>query len=369
MAKTNFAALTTHEKKVWSMQFWKLARNNSFINQFAGTSENAMVQRVTELTKTQKGDKAVITLIADLQEDGTVGDSDLEGKEEAMRSFDVEITIDQLRHANRTTGRMADQKTIVNFREQSRDKLAYWFADRMDQMAFLSLSGVPYTSTNKGGTRPVNASGYNLGDLAFAGVTAPSANRHLRWDNAGGTVEAGDTSLVEADDTLTYNGLVQAKAFAKDEYIRGIKGPGGQEIFHVFVTPQGMAKLKQDSDFRENLRHAGVRGEKNPLFMGANSYMVDGMIIHEYRHVYSNVKGTLWGAGANVKAQRTLICGAQALGMADLGTAGWFEKEFDYNNQKGIAIDKIFGFLKPVFNSDIHAADEDFGVVAFDTAI
>ena len=41
---------------------------------------------------------------------------------------------------------MADQKTVVNFREQSRDALAYAMADRMDQLAFLTLSGVAYTT-------------------------------------------------------------------------------------------------------------------------------------------------------------------------------------------------------------------------------
>ena len=373
MAKTNFAALTTHQKKVWSLDFWKMARNSSFINQFAGKGANAMVQRVTELTKTERGDLAVLTLIADLQDDGVIGDYDLEGNEEAIRAYDTAITIDQLRHGNVTTGRMADQKSIVNFREQSRDKLAYFMADRMDQLAFLSLAGVAYTNKTNGAARPVLATGKNLGDLAYAAdVTAPSSARHLRWDSVGGDLAAGDTSAVVAADTLSYKALVFAKARAKDEYIRGIRGPHGEEVYHVFVTPRAMAKLKLDSDFLANVRNAGVRGGKNPLFAGTTSVMVDGLIIHEYRHVYNTTglaSGSKWGSASDVDGCRVAICGAQALGMADLGIASWTEETFDYKNRKGIGVDKIFGFLKPVFHSDVTGDNQDFGVMSLDVAI
>ena len=74
MALTNFAALTSEEKTAWSMDFWKQARNNSFIAQFAGKGANSMVQRVTELKKSEKGARAVISLIADLEGDGIMGD-------------------------------------------------------------------------------------------------------------------------------------------------------------------------------------------------------------------------------------------------------------------------------------------------------
>lgn len=373
MTTTNFAALTTHEKKVWSLQFWKMARNASFIHQFAGKGANSMVQRITELTKTTRGDQAVITLIADLTGDGVMGDADLEGEEEDIKAYDTQIKIDQLRNANKTTGRMADQKSIITFRNTSRDQLAYWMADRHDQMAFLALAGISFTQTNKGALRPVLATGKNLNDLEYAAdVTAPSSARHLRWNSVTDSLDAGDTSAVVAADTITYKALVLAKAYAKDEYMRGIKGAGNEEIFHVFVTPKAMATLKLDPDYLANVRSAGVRGGKNPLFAGTTAVMVDGLMIHEFRHVYNNTKaaaGSKWGAANDVNGTRIAICGAQALGMADIGDAGWFEKEFQYNNQKGIAIDKISGILKPVFHSNQTGDAQDFGVLSLDVAV
>lgn len=361
---TNFGKLTTEEKTVWSRDLWMAARNASFTMRFAGRGPNSMIQRITELTRSEKGDRAVLTLVADLEGDGVVGDYTLENNEEGIKAFDEVITIDQLRNANRLAGRMADQKSIVNFRNTSKDVLAYWLADRCDQLAFLTLSGIAYTQTNNGGVRPVNPTGRNLSDLAFAAdVTAPSTLRHRRWDATTG-LEPGSTGDVAAADTPSYQMLVETKAYMKDQYIRGIRGPGNTEYYHVFMSPQGLAKLKLDADFLANLRHAGPRGSSNPIFSGAIATQ-DGLIIHEFRHVYTT---NTWGGGS-VAGQRALFCGAQALGMADIGLPYWDEEPFDYGNQAGISIGKIFGLLKPRFNSIYSGSVEDFGVLAVDTAI
>ena len=381
MALTNFGTLTGDQLQMWSREFWKVARNQSFINQFAGTGSNAMVQRVTELTKNQKGTKANITLLADMTGDGITGDNTLEGNEEALRAYDITIELDQLRFANRIAGRMTDQKTVVNFREQSRDALAYAMADRCDQLAFLTLSGVAYTHKNNGGLRTTSSSaGHELVDLEFASdVSAQTGDRHRRWDATSGLV-AGDTTAVAAADKIGYRTIVELKAYAKDNYIRGIRGAGNQETFHMFVTPQQMADLKLDSDFLANVRNAGVRGTGNSLFAGSASLMVDGVMIHEFRHVFNTsgattgtssnagAAGYKWGADADVVGGRALFCGAQALALADIGLPEMVEDTFDYGNQSGISVGKIFGLRKPKYNSDVSGSVQDFGVITLDTA-
>ena len=331
-----------------------------------------MVQRITELKKSEKGARAVITLIPDLEGDGVTGDYMLEGNEEEIKAYDRVIRIDQLRNANRLKGRLADQKSIVNFRTTSRDVLAYWAADRIDQLAFLTLSGIVYTKRNNGADRPVLPTGQNLGDLEYAAdVNPPSANRHLRWDATAGDFAPGDAAAVAAGDTISYKMLVLAKAYAKNQYIRGIKAGSGREVYHVFVDPTTMAQLKLDPDYIANVRNAGVRGKSNELFAGTSSVMVDGLIIHEFRHVYNTsglTDGNKWGVGGNVDGCRVLFCGAQALGMADIGNAYWDEDDFDYSNSPGISVGKMFGFLKPDFHSIYTGSDEDFGVVAIDVA-
>ena len=380
MANTNFASLTSEQLTAWSRDFWRVARNMSFINQFAGSGSNAMVQRVSELTKSDKGARAVLTLLADMTGDGVTGDNTLEGNEESLRAYDIVIQLDQLRFANRLAGRLADQKSVVTFREHSRDALAYAIADRIDQLAFLTLSGVAYTQKNNGALRPVYTSGQNLGDLAFnSDITAPTSNRHRRWDATNGLV-AGDVTATVAADKLAYNTIVDLKAYAKDNYIRGIRSAGNEESFHLFVTPQVMADIKLDSDFLANVRNAVVRGPSNSLFAGSSSLMVDGVFIHEFRHVFNTsgatagtssnagAAGYKWGADADVNGSACLFCGAQSLAMADIGLPEMVEDNFDYGNQNGISIGKIFGLKKPKFNSDINSAVEDFGVIRLDVA-
>jgi N4-gp56 family major capsid protein len=375
MSYTNFANLTTEQKTVWSMDLWKQARNMSFVNQFLGKDANSMIQHVTELKKSEKGARAVMTLLTDLEGDGISGDRTLEGNEEAMKSFDQVIQIDQLRHANRHEGRMADQKSVVNFRENSRDVLAYWLADRTDQMAFLSLAGMQYSVKNAGGARV----GSDLPYLEFAptAADAPSSKRYLVWDrgNMDFATNTANTALVNGaigtGDYPCWEAFVQLKAYAKDHYIRGVKSKGGEEVYHVFLSPQAMAKLKLDSTFMLNLRHAMPRGEANPLF-SSSSVKIDDLVFHEFRHVPNTrtaAAGSKWGAGGNVDGCRVLFCGAQALGFADIGNPEWTEKGFDYENQQGIATGKILGFKKPKFYTQYSGGTvEDFGVIAVDFA-
>lgn len=367
MAVTNFGLLTDEQKTTWSMDFWSQARNLSFINKFLGKSENSVIQHITELKKSEKGARAVITLVADMEGDGVVGDRTLKGNEERLKSYEQVIRIDQMRNANHNEGRMADQKSIVSFREQSRDKLAYWASDRIDQLAFLTMSGVSYTMHNDGRVRV----GSDLKNLEFAAdVKPPTSKRAFRWDKTAGLILNGATADLAAEDTPTWEMLVALKAYAKDNYIRGIREQGGEETFHVFLSPMAMAKLKLDPTYMQNLRHAQTRDGSNPLFSGS-TVKVDGLYLHEHRHVYNTrgaAVGSKWGGGA-VDGCQILFCGAQALGMADIGNAYWDEEYDDYKNSQGISIGKILGFLKPQFTTQYSGGTvEDHGLISVYTA-
>lgn len=324
-----------------------------------------MIQHITELKKTEKGARAVITLLADLEGDGIAGDRSLEGNEEILKAYDQVIRIDQLRNANRHEGRMADQKSVVNFRENSRDKLAYWLADRIDQMAFLTLAGKSYSYHPNGITRV----GSDMKNLEFAAdVTAPTSKRVGRWNNTSKSFELGTGSnAVAAADTPSWELFVQLKAYAKENYVRGVMSEGGEETYHAFLSPMAMSRLKLDPTYRDNLRYAQQRGASNELFTGS-SVKIDGIFLHEFRHVPNTrlaASGSKFGASGTVDGCQVLFCGAQALGMADLGNPEWVEKEFDYDNQPGISVAKILGFKKPVFTSQYSGGTaEDFGVLS-----
>lgn len=360
---TNFAALTPQQKLVWSRDVWSAARDQMFVKRFTGTGQNVMIQRITELTKTEKGEQVIMQLVADLVGDGVIGDNEREGNEEAMQSYSQIITIDQMSHSVRNKGKLADQKTVINFREQGKDKLAFWLANRVDQLAFLTLSGISYAFYNDGSPR----SGSPFPNLAFAAdVSAPTSKRSLMFD--GTSLQVSNTGSITTGYVPKYTMIVDLIAYAKTHYVKPLMD-GGKEYYVLLVAPGTLAALKKDPDYQRAVVAVATKsGTDSPWFTGA-TITVDGAVIHEHRLVYNTkgaASGSKWGSGGTVDGTRTLLCGAQALGMADLGPAEWDEKLFQYGSQQGINIDKMLGLLKPKFYSIYDKSVEDFGVVSVD---
>lgn len=413
MALTNFSNLSSDQLRVWSRDLWTQARQASFAMQMAGSGPTAMIQRITELTSSQRGTQANITLVPDMTSDGTMGDVQLWDNEEQLTAYQQLIKIDQIRNAVRMAGKFAEQKHVVRFRESSRDVLGFWLADRLDQLFFLTASSVDFRMATNGAMRsgfttpgtwatPTSVTrdtvtlaktGTSFYDLAFApaqGATitaAPSAKRWFRWVASTNTLTPTTTagySSVAVGDTPSYRTLVEMKAYAKDRRIRPII-TNGMETYHVFLHPKQMAKLRLDTDFLQNLRYAGVRGDDNPLFSGS-VVTVDGLVLHENVHVFNTLGasaltgapdngkiGFKWGnhsvTAGGVDGARMLLMGAQAIAFADLGAPSWEEDTWDFGNQNAIALGKFIGFLKPAWLSNRDATTEDYGVICVDTAI
>ncbi len=360
---TNFGALTPQQKLVWSRDTWSAARDQMFLKRFMGKTQNAMIQVIKELTKTEKGDQALIQLVADLVEDGVIGDNEREGNEEAMQSYSQVISLDLMTHSVRNQGKLADQRTVISFREQGRDKLAYWLGNRFDQLGFLTMSGISYEFKNNGARRTNSP----FPKLAFAAdVAAPTSKRSLMWD--GQSLEFSNTGSITKDFLPSYKMIVDLIAYAKEHYVRPLKD-GGKDYFVLLVAPGTLANLKKDPDYQRAVVAVATKaGTDSPWFTGS-TVTVDGAVIHEHNLVYTTKgapAGSKWGAGGNVNGTRTLLCGAQAMAMVDLGAPDWVEKLFDYDSRQGINIDKMLGLLKPQFYSIYDESVEDFGIIGLD---
>lgn len=368
MAATNFAAQTVEEKLVWSRKTWIAARDQMFITKISGDSANSPIQRVTELTSTEKGDQCIFFLVADLVEDGGTGDDEREGNEEDLKTSSQTITIDLLNHGIREKGKMSNQRSVISVRTIARDRLAYWLANRVDQMAILTLSGISYAFNNDGSARPTRS---KLKNLAFAAdVSAPTTNRSLTW-NGTNLLKAGDTGFGTANITTAYTPkykmIVDLIAYARTHRVKPLMA-GGKEYYMILMHPLAYAMLKMDDNFQRAVTTAGPRGDNNAWFTGAD-VTIDGAFIMQHTLTYSTIgaqSGSKWGASGLVNGSRTLLLGAQALAMADLNISDWVEKLFQYDSFWGINVDKMFGLLKPKFYSIYDQSVEDFGVVACD---
>lgn len=202
---------------------------------------------------------------------------------------------------------------------------------------FQTLSGIGYNLNTDGSARA--SSSFN--SLSFASdVSAPTANRHRRWDATAGALVAGNTAAVVSTDKITYKTIVEANVFAKTQYIKPLMS-GGKEYYCLFVRPEALAQLKQDPDYQRAVITGADRGKDNPFFTGA-TVTVDGIVIHEHRLVFNTrgaASGSKWGSAGTVEGSRMLLCGPQALGFADLGAPEWTEKMFEYDSSAGISVD------------------------------
>lgn len=363
MAFTAFGELTRAQKINWSRTVWKAARDQMFLKNFMSDTGNSVVHRITELTATEKGTQCLFQLVADLVGDGVRGDGEREGMEEAMAAHSQIIQIDLISHGVKNKGKLDDQKNVINFRYQGKDKLSFWLANRTDQLAFLTMSGISYAFENNGATRV----GSVFPTLTFASdVTAPSAKRSLMWD--GSSLQVSNTGSITTGYVPKYNMIVDAIAYAKERRIKPLMS-GGKPYYVMFVAPGTLAALKKDEAYqRAVVALATKAGQDSPWFNGA-TVTVDGAVIHEHNLVFNTkgaASGSKWGSGGTVNGTRTLLCGAQALGFADIGDGDWVEKLFQYDSQVGLNIDRMIGFLKPVFPSIYDGSDEDFGILTID---
>lgn len=367
--QTDFGSLTSLQKKVWSAKVAKQGRDESFwlTNGFVGANTedtNKPVNRITELTETERGTEAVMPLVADLTGGGVVGDNQLEGNEEGLVADAQTIRIDQLRNGVRSRGRMSEQKTVLRFRVQGKDALAFWLADTIDELLFLTIAGRAYTLNTDGSTRGAS----QLPQLKFASdVVAASTNRIMYGGSA--TSEA----TIAAADKVTWDLVVQAKAFAKRKRIRPVRA-GGRNYYILVLSTEQMRDLEQNSDYKTLHAQALPRGLNNPLFTNAKKIISD-VVIYDHQKVFNTLglaSGSRWGSGSTVHGAQAMLLGAQALGFAQLGNKGdgWAEGDkTDYGNRPAIGIGRIIGALKPQYKSRHDANSvEDYGCVTIKTA-
>lgn len=371
IGKTDFASNQGGAKVVWSRKLWADARDLMFTSKFWGGTD-APIQRITELTKQERGEEVKFQLVSDLVGDGQVGDGEKEGRGEKLQNYYDTVTIDLLSNSVENTGKLSDQKSVIDFRSVASDRLKYWLANRIDQLTILTLSGVPYAFTNDGATRTDTS----FSSLAFASdVSAPTSNRHYRVTADGSGVytglAAGATASVDATDALSYKAIVDVSVKARRNYMPGMM-KNGRDYYVALISPEGYAQLKKDEDFQRAIVTAGPRStSENPWFTGG-IVTIDGIVFHEHRLVYNTLgaaSGSKWGSGGTVDGSRALLLGRQALGMIDLGPPDWVEKKFQYDTMYGVYTDKIFGLVKPKFYNIYTGQVEDFGVLSLDHAI
>jgi N4-gp56 family major capsid protein len=327
----NSAGLSTLQPELWRKQLMADARDLLFINRFMGTSEQSMIQELTDL-KVDKGNKINFGLGMKLSGSGVTGDSEMEGNEEKMTEYEEDITIDQIRNAVRLTGKMDEKKTIYDMRVRAKNSLADWMAEYIEADMFAKLCGKT--------------------SVTFANT--PTAAAATRAIYAGGQASIGAITTAMKMDTKVLD-LAKQTAILASPRIKPIK-VNGKEYFVAILHPYDATNLRQDPVWNQAQREANVRGEENPIFSGALG-IYNGIVIHEHEYVYRTNDGS-----GSAYVARNLLCGQQAGVIAWGQNVDWVEEYKDYKNKYSVCCGAIFGTLKPMFNS------VDYGVITMNAA-
>lgn len=352
MANTTYGVNDPETNKVWAKKLRVEALKKTWVGKFIGTTDNSLIQEVTDLKKA-KGDRITVTLRTQMRGAGVAGDAILKGKEEKLTTYNDNIFIDQLRHAVDRGGNMTQQRVVFDLRKQCNEALSDWMGQRWDRSFMNIIAG--YTATDE-----VDEFGelYQGSDTRYTGMqaaTAPTSGRHF-WSEAGATSDAdldssGDTMKLSLIDDLV------AEAKMASPVIRPIK-VGGDDKYVMFLHTKQVRDLRKDATTAGNwvdIQKAAMQGgqvSNNPIFTGAIGEY-NGVILHESTRVPRGIAAN----GTSISTvRRAVLCGAQAVTLAfgngnDYESWNWAEEAEDYGNQLGVSAGCIFGMKKSIFNS------------------
>lgn len=313
-------------RKAWAKDTWDTAMSTMFFSKFMGKSPNSIVQ-INEDLKKDAGDQVTTGLLMKLAGDGVTGDNTLEGNEEALIFRDFAITIDQIRNAVRTKGKMEEQKTPTDLKQKAKDALSVWLQEYTEKKIFSKLTNSPTS-----------------GRVVYAGTAKTEAT-------------------LAATDKFTADLIGKARRIAiADKYakIRPVS-VDGKNLYVMIVDPWQARDLRSDAKWLAAQQSANIRGETNPIFTGALG-MYEGVVVHENELIPRTATGA-----SSAKVGHALFLGAQAAIMAVGKEPTWEEDTFDYGNQIGVAYGRIFGIEKAQFKFDGENLT-DFGCINVLTA-
>lgn len=350
MAATDYGVNAPEAKKLWSKGLAREALKKAYVGDFIGTGADSLIQERTE-TKKDAGDRVTVTLRMQLTGDGVTEGETLEGNEESLTTYTDNLFINELAHAVRSKSKISRQRVPWSVREEAKDGLADWFADRIDTSFFNQICG------NTAETR-TKYTGLNA-------VTAPDASHVIR---AGAL--ATDQAL-QADSTKTFELTLIDKAVTRAKTLSPMIRPfniKGRKKYVMFLHPYQVFSLRTSTSSGQwlDIQKAAMQGgdvSGNAIYSGALGEY-NGVILHEATRVTTGVHSTSSAAQSNVR--RAVLCGAQAAAIAFGKGQGfeqweWIEDEFDYEREYGVSAQTIIGVKKSVYNS------KDFSTIVVPT--
>lgn len=333
MAKTTVGTDNALTQKAWDEQLFRDFKKDSFFDAFNGGSKSIIHEKTDKLGNAKSGRKPATIVVFGLRmrltSDGVEEGQTLEGNEDSLTTFDHSLTLKQYRNAVRDNGEIDRMRPMYMMDEESRSAIQDWGTEKIDALAFDAIQASPTRTFSPLDMVPETTFAAAKTDLTSATLLNPQFLSKLKVYAETG----GDRTIIP---------------------LRKVLIPGFGNVYVYLTHPDALYDFLQDSTYQQNLREAMPRAKNHPLFMGALGLTTDGVLLY----AHENMNFGTDGGGASVAFAQGVFMGQQSLVRAWGKRPRLIRKDFDYENEHGIAYSMIQRINKPVFDS------EDYGSFA-----
>lgn len=372
------------------------------------TSAGMPFVAVRNLTKTA-GDTVSLDAFNIATGKPIMGDRNAEGRAQSLSSSSMEIKIDNATWGVDAGGKMSQKRTKHDLRRIAMAQHNGYWPGLLWQRTLVHAAGLRGVQGGQSWKVPL-ANDPDFAETMINAVQAPTYNRHLTVDSSGFVQGGGQLASIDSTDQFKLTHLDELAARLKamdtkiqpvmisddpaamDSPIRGVLmlGPGAYQSLLTDLTANNNIRA-----FQQAAWNRASYGSKHPLFKGEVG-MWNGILVKEMdysiimnagdvvKHVAAadrltaaETNVTVNSIGAGYQVERSLLLGAQAVGVAygasasdDVGAM--FERWYNLNRNCEIFAEFMGGERKLRFNfinENGDAEPTDNGVIAIDSVI
>ncbi|MCJ7483878.1 MAG: DUF4043 family protein [Thermodesulfovibrionales bacterium] len=383
MTASAFATADPRTQTMWSTKVFKYALQNMGLTMMMGDTDDALIQVDNGLEK-RKGVTIIFESSSPMSGAGQGDDGNTTGKEEGLKRRNMSLVVHERAHSYVSAGKISEQRTSTNVREDGKKDLGSWFAEALENDLITAAYGGYNENSSGSAIETINEAYPSSDRINYGGQTLAGVLENSGTYTTDALLTAGTTSqnymgtlLLEkirrkcmaATPRFRRVKIYDLSKYNQDDARGGIVGPLVGRYLIAFLNPLQIKSIKAESGtigWKAMVAAADRHGNQNPMFSGA-SFLWDGVLCYEYDRI-----PTRTGAGGTTLAEgylldtaraitsdpvasgdivaRALMMGAQALCFGWAQKLEWSEDYVD-NNKPKVKVDSIYGVKRTQFNA------------------
>lgn len=382
---TSFAFGDPRAQTIWSQAVFVYGLQNMFFTGMMGKDKNSLIHVNTDLL-IKKGGTIVFESRDPLTGAGVGNDGNTTGNEQRLKRRNMSLTIAERATAVVSAGKVSEQLTSTNIREDAKIDLSEWIAEVLEDDIATAALGLYNENSSSAAITTINESYPTSDRIHYGGQNAAGALSNGGASFGTDALLTADTTANNLMGTVLLEAIKRRSIAATPKFrpviVRNLQGantddmrsgkflgPVLAKIAIVLISPLQNKAIKAETGtngYRAMVSAAQLRGNLNPIFAGATFYW-DGMLVFEYDRIASRTgagtttlaEGFLLNAGRTATddecasgrtVHRGVFMGAQALVFGWAQKPGWSEDFID-NNKPKVKVDMLYGVGPTIFNA------------------